>query len=198
MKEFFNCFIGIPLNSEFKYDMEELQRKMQNILPNASLIEPAYAHTTLYYLGHQTEKKLDEIAHIIHEENDLIHDEEVQIGNMGIFRRDNFNDNTTKKVPYVIFLEIIHTTSLNDFKLHLNAHLDTYNREERDIFIPHMTLARLKTTQALEQFRENHDKVSNLLAEVKWKFKLKEIVVYGKPNLNISTNQTPIFRIPLM
>ncbi len=194
MKEYFNCFVGVPLNLEFKYEFEQIQKKLQSLMPNASVVEPHNAHLTLHFLGTQNLKNLEEIAHILYEEKDVIGGEELKIGDRGIFYRKNHFEN----VPYIVYLKVTHTTRLFDFKKHLSSHLDSYNKEDERSFVPHVTLARLKTTESESQYKEHSADIDDLLSEIKLRFRLKEIFIYGKPNPDSSGFPEVLFKVSLI
>jgi 2'-5' RNA ligase len=194
MKEFYNCFIGFPLSSEFKHELQIIQKKLHAYMPNAAILDPLEAHITLYYLGKQSEKDLEEISDILYEEQDIIKGEEFKISDLGIFYRQLNSEN----IPYVLYLKVAHTDRLITLREHLASHLDSYNKDDDRGFVPHLTLGRLKTTEAEIQFKEHSKMVENLLSTVDWQFKLKEVYIYGKENLESSKFQETLYKIPLI
>lgn len=194
MKEYFSCFIGVPLDSEFRHNFEQTQKKLRQYIPKADFTEPRTAHLTLYYLGRQSTKSIEDISNIIYEDVDIIKGEKLKVGKEGLF----YSRQESKQVPYVIYLEVEHTDKLLDLKEHLSSHLETYNKEDDRVYIPHITLARLKSEESVEQYESNSEEIKSLLAEITWGFKLREIFIYGKSNLNSSNAPEILYQIPLV
>ncbi len=194
MKEFYNCFIGFPINPEFKHELQIVQKKLQAYMPNMSAVAAGEAHITLYYLGKQNTKSLNEIAEILHEEKEIIVGDEIKLNGLGIFNRES----KVEKTPYVLYMKVEHSDKLITLREHLASHLDSYNRDEERGFIPHLTLGRLKTTESEIQFAEHRKMIENLLTTIEWKTKLKEVYIYGKENLESPKFQDVLYKIPLI
>lgn len=194
MKEYFNCFIGIPVDSKFELELAEVQRQLREYIPNAAVSETKVIHLTLYYLGRQSINNLEIVSNIIFEDKDIIAGERIRIGEMGIF---NSIIGTTEE-PYVVYLKVNHSHRLSILREHLSSHLDSFNKDEERSFIPHVTLARLKTDEAKAQFNRNKNEIEKLLSGISWEFELREIYMYGKTSPETAKFQDVLFKVPLI
>jgi len=194
MKEYFNCFIGVPLNSEFNSELIQLQKDLRQYIPNASFTETNTSHLTLYYLGKQKQTSLEEVGNFIHEDTDIIKGEKIQIGEQGIF----YSIHRATKTPYVVYLKVRHSDKLFDLKEHFGSHLESYNKDDDRNFVPHFTLARLRNTKSQVEYDENSEDINLILSKINWTFKLKEIFIYGKPSINSTKTPDILYKVPLI
>lgn len=175
-REFFNCFLGIPFPEKFKPDLLELNNILRKFVPTATFVEPENSHITLFYLGKQKQNTIDEVFETINGDDFEIPEIYIYINELKTF------NNASTKIPYVMYKAVEKEQKLMGFREKISVELQKYNEEERETYVPHLTLARLKSDQSKNEFNENINNITNSVNQFKWEFELKELCLYGRSN----------------
>ena len=64
-------------------------------------------------------------------------------------------------------------------------------------FHPHMTVGRIKTTQAQESFKLSEKKLKLKLNTINWSFKVNELALYGVDSTKSPEHQEKLLTIPI-
>jgi len=180
VKEYSNCFVGVPLPECFKEEHKELISK---VLGRCRPLSPAYEenpHITLYYLNKQNEKSIEEISEVVRSEIKLLRDVVLKVSGFGYFSED---------FPRVMCLCVDAPKPFYKFQKKLSKQLENYHKAEDRAYVPHFTVARIRDTRARKMFEKNKVKLEKLLCKVFWKFPLTAISVYGKANDSDRTHE---------
>lgn len=86
----------------------------------------------------------------------------------------------TKDDPNVLFLDVVYPEALVDTRNKIAEALLPYHTSDKIFsFHPHLTVGRIKNTQAQKSFKVNEDRLTVKLNAIQWKFTITEIVLYG-------------------
>ena len=172
MKEFENCFIGIPLPSEYLGEFGDLLKKIGNIDPEIKLTDPTtlVPHLTICYLDKQSRDNLREIEAVIKKHIGLIKEMQLKINGV-----DTFGDG----LPWVLFLPIEFPSRLATFSDVLATNLSKYLSGKKNLpFHPHMTVARF-TDESRVKWEVTKAAFDSQMSKINWQFPITEVVIFG-------------------
>jgi len=172
MKEYESCFVGIPLPDEKQQDFKVLLTDINQINSLLETSDPSVPHVTIYYLDRQPESNFREISQGLLPKVDLLQGAQLTVGGF-----DYFNENDH---PSVIFLKVQYPEALRDFYQAVAGVLVKYCDVDRNLsFHPHLTVARLRSSQAQQSFGQSVASLKSRLDEASWTFAITEVVLYG-------------------
>ena len=137
------AFIAIEIGE--KKEIVDLMDKLKKIRARMKLVEPYNVHLTLKFLGEIDEKMVEKIEEVIKESVNEIEPFEAELKSVGVFPSLNymrvlwigFNDNgIAKKIAY-----------------NINEGLQKYGFKKEENFIPHVTIARIKSKEGKEEIK---------------------------------------------
>lgn len=171
MKVYNTCFIGIPLPKKYQRTFESLLADVSKICPKLELIDPKTPHITGYYLDVQSQSTLTEISKIVESTMGLLKGLKLKVGGFDYFGADD---------PRVLFLNVQYPKALKDFNQSITESLKKYYDNDNDLpFHPHMTIARINTSESKKSFKKLGFKLKPRLDEIIWVFPITEVVLYG-------------------
>ncbi len=171
MKVYTTCFIGIPLPKKYQQAFETLLVDVSKMCPMLELIDPKTPHITGYYLDVQSQFNLTDIAKSVESIIGLLKDTKLTVGGFGYFGEDN---------PRVLFLNVLYPEVLKDFNQSITKLLKKYYANDNDLpFHPHMTIARINTSESKKLLEESNSDFKARLNEIIWTFPITEVVLYG-------------------
>lgn len=189
MKSYTSCFLGIPLPQEFMNKFKQLLHEIHVIDPFIETVEPRTPHITIYYLNQQSQYSLEEITKLVQLFAKNLRGSSLKVGEFNYFTQVN---------PKVLFLDVIYPESLTNFKNKISESLEEYSALDNTLpFYPHMTVGRIKDTQAQESFRKSKKKLALRLNEIHWDFTINEIALYGVDSAKSPEYQEKLITIPV-
>lgn len=187
MKVYKTCFIGIPLPSEYQKEFEILLNELGSISPSLELVPPEIPHITVHYLDDQPESALSVIAKEVESLISMLAGTQLTVGGFGFFGESD---------PMVLFLKVLYPEILINFNKKLAELLNRFFDDADALpFHPHISLGRMQTLQAREEFRKLTDKFKSRLSEINWTFPVTELVLYGIDSTNHTENHEKLITI---
>lgn len=172
MKEFNSSYVGIPLPELYQQSFSKLLATIRKIDPFSRVADPRSAHITLYYLGKQNEDVLsNEVVENVKTRLPDIKGLDVCIGGYG-----SFEEKSNEKV---MFLQVKPHEELLEFNTSLQDAFDSLYPNAKNLqFHPHITVCRLDSRD-FHILSEKEEELKMLFDDVKWKFPVIGIMVYG-------------------
>lgn len=153
-------FIAIDLPKGLKARITKLQNILKTEIPSASWVKPENIHLTLIYLGNTDYNQIPEIISSLAKLKDDAF--EISFSSVGGFPNQNRAE--------IIFLGIRESIALKYLHEKIKKRLKKLNlRIDDKIYVPHLTIARLKRPKKLIEIRAATD-MGNFLA--------KEFILY--------------------
>lgn len=167
---FTSCFIAIPLPLTYQKEFETILEVSKQVVPELRTVRRETPHITLYYLDEQSQHSIDELAHSIEPHSKLLRHEKINVGKLGVF---------DPHFPRVLYLQAQHSEKLTELNTIFREELTTYYAADNNLpFHAHMTIARIPSDQARDQFHHKHAEIE-AVCDVKWEFPITELVLYG-------------------
>lgn len=189
MKNYTSCFLGIPLPQEYQKEFEQLLLDISLMFPELELVAFRTPHITIYYLDKQSKFALSEIKEVIKNKTNILVNLSLTVGGFGYFSENN---------PKVLFLEVNYPSALTDFNKEIVKTLIKYSALDNNLpFHPHVSLGRIKSIQAQENFKKVETNLKTKLSNIRWGFQIKELVLYGVDSTKSPEYQEKLLTIPV-
>jgi 2'-5' RNA ligase len=184
--QYTSCFIAIPIPAALDADLQKAVKSVSGEFPNAVIADVRTPHITLYYLDKQSQLALPEIEAQVRKRANMLVGSTITIGAMGLFGGEQ---------PRVLYLQAECSEEIYAFQRQISSGLTTYHAPDNDHgFVPHITLARIKPSDA-KSFKDHNYTISDALDSVKASFEVKELCIYGVDSRITPERQTKITTI---
>jgi 2'-5' RNA ligase len=184
-----NCFLGVPLPSEYHAQLKELILRIRLIAPHFKPASVQNPHITCVFLGQHDEKDFPEIIKITKQSATIPHNLSVAVTTLGVF---------TEKRPRVVYLSIASDQHFLSFVHTLETQLEKYiNKKNREEETYHLTLGRNTTRHTQKAFLDVIQEIEDLTQKIKWICPVTQINLYGIDMSHPSRIQRKIASIPI-
>ena len=189
MKDFSSYFVGIPLPTTLQEDYEALLKTVGLISNNIEVVNSQTPHITIYYLAKFPKLIPSHVAEILKPEVNSLVNSVVTVGKFGFFGGEN---------PKTIFLDTKCPESLIRFRKTISKFLVKNSAQDNFMpFYPHMTVAKVKNENYIEEFINLQPKLKELLDCISWKFPITELALYGANSTQSPEYQEKLAVIPI-
>ncbi len=149
------AFIAVDIDEEVRGKLVALQRQLEATRADLKLVEPENIHVTMKFLGEVPESKVPEIAEALRSGLDGTKSFDITVNGMGVF-------------PSLKYIRVVWAgvedgrDELVEIQKKIDSGLQPLGfRRERD-FVPHLTLARVRTARFKDQLAAFVDKNADL------------------------------------
>jgi len=182
MKNFTSYFLAIPLPIQFQAKFINLLKEIKFIQLSLQMVKPETPHVTLFYLTKEIEKNFKKVDGAIKANLDILKNSQLTIGGFGYFEKDNPKTifRAERETRVSLFLNVESSPSIKVFKEKISKLLVDYSTKDNlSPFVPHLTLAAIKTNQAKKDFLDKRQLIEQYLEKISWSFNIEELVLYG-------------------
>jgi len=145
------AFIAIEIGE--KKEIVELLNELKKLNARMKLVEPHNIHLTLKFLGEIEEKMVEKIEEVIKESVKEIEPFEAELKDIGVFPNMSY-----MRVLWIGFKDNGITKKIADY---INEELQKYGFKKEKDFVPHVTLARIKSKEGKEEIKKFIEKNRN-------------------------------------
>lgn len=164
-----SCFVGIPLPEEFQSPFAETAEEVRKLIGGINIVDKKTPHVTVHYLGEQSRKNLEKAKKVAEKHKGLLTGSFLNIERARVF---------SPQRPNVLALSVSRLEPFFEYKKEVSEELRPYNPDDRDRFIPHLTIGRIPKNHRKEYARQE-EKIKSLLEKTNWEFEIKKIALYG-------------------
>lgn len=139
-------FIAIELTAEIKEKLREAQSLFYNISGKFNWIRPEQMHITLRFLGSVPEGNIEKIAEAMEKATKGISPFIITCMGLGCFPNPDY--------PRILWVGLEYPATLRQLQKRLEKELvDIGFEEEQRDFVPHLTIARIKSRPDMKRFK---------------------------------------------
>lgn len=143
-------FVSIDLPEGFRPGIEELQRELKRTGADIKLVDPEQVHVTVKFLGEVKDSRVDDVAAALERAAARVEPFDAAFNSVGVF-------------PSQSYMRVIWIGTEGDGFTQLAAAVEDemarlgFEQEDRD-FVPHATVARVKSGRKKEELGEVLDR----------------------------------------